>query len=355
MHMAWTPVVVDGAYIVSLGAMLVAINWMIEPADEFSSSLLVLFLILGIFWLLCWLRELVSLRVQLKLQLLRRAELKSMIVFALPLVPAGLVGYLAEWVDYFLLKHFLGDHAVGLFHPAFQYMLVLLGLPSALVAVLLPKLVDAVESSDEYALKRLMRVRLLQYLYVWCFFSLPLSGCLPWILEWLLGAEFQQASSLIKIMLLVLPGAVVQHIGMTLCLLQGRLAFATIFLFSIKLLINAVVSLLLIERFGLVGAAIGMVVGYLALHWMLLVDQLKRFGIALCSDLSRGLLFCQFLALMLVCLDGLWLRMGAALLGMTLVLYVVRMWRIITRGEAEAFFAFSGFCAPFLAWLVSKK
>ena len=355
LRMAWTPVVVDVVYITVLASMLFAMYWTVERAGSFSISLLSLFLFMTSLWLASWARELISLRIRFTPHLLSRAELRTMLVFALPLVPAALVGYLAEWLDYFLLRHFLGEHAVGLFHPAFQYVLVMLGLPSALVAVILPKLIDAVDRGDTHSMAQLMNVRLLQYVYVWGCITLPLAACLPWLLQLLLGPDFLPASDLIQIMLLVLPGALVQHICMTLCLTQGRLAYSTIFLFSVKLLVNAAVSSLLIAQLGLIGAAFGMVAGYTVLHWMLLLDQLRKFHIKLCSALPAALLLCQLIALALVWVDGFWLRLGVSVLGMALVLSVARAQRVISRAEAENSFAFAGFCSPLLVWLISRK
>ncbi len=354
-RMAWTPVVVDVVYITVLASMLFAMYWTVERAGSFSTSLLSLFLFLTSLWLVSWAKELISLRVRITPHLLSRAELRTMLVFALPLVPAALVGYLAEWLDYFLLRHFLGEHAVGLFHPAFQYVLVILGLPSALVAVILPKLIDAVDRGDTSAMAQLMNVRLLQYVYAWGFITLPLAACLPWLLECLLGPQFHASSELIQIMLLVLPGALVQHICMTLCLVQGRLAFSTIFLFSVKLLVNAAVSTLLIAHLGITGAALGMVAGYTVLHWVLLLDQLRNFHISLRSALPVGLLLCQLVALGLVWVDGLWLRVGVSAIGAVLILSVARTRRVLSRAEAEESFAFAGFCSPLLIWLTSRK
>jgi O-antigen/teichoic acid export membrane protein len=354
-RMAWTPVMVDGVYIVVLASILVATQYMVEVSDSYSISLFSLFFLLSILWLISWFWELISLRVRFSLKLICKTESRVMLVFALPLVPAALVGYLAEWVDYFMLRHFLGEHAVGLFHPAFQYVLVMLGLPSALVAVILPRLIDAVERADTLTVSILINTRLLQYIYVWGCLTLPIAACLPWLLEWLLGAEFDQTSELIQIMLLVLPGALVQHICMTLCLVQGRLAFSTMYLFSIKLIVNALISFVLISQIGLIGAAFGMVAGYVVLHWMLLLDQLKRFNVNILSKLPAGLLLCQLLALALAMVDGVWLRIAVSFIGVVLLLGVVRMLRVLPRSEAEVFFAFAGLFSPLLVWLVSRK
>ncbi|WP_447722256.1 lipopolysaccharide biosynthesis protein [Aquipseudomonas campi] len=355
LRMAWTPVGVDGIYIAVLGSLLYVVHSSGENSSFSSVSLPLLFLMLACLWGVCWGRELMALRLHVRLRLIRREDLRLMTLFALPLVPAAVVAYLAEWIDYFLLRHFIGEQAVGLFHPAFQYVLVMLGLPTALVAVILPKLVDSVDRADAQLTEHLINVRLLQYIYAWGALTLPMAACLPPVLAWLLGSQFDQSSTLIKIMLLALPGAVVQHICMTLCLVQGRLAFSTIFLFSVKLLVNALLSAVLITWMGIEGAAIGMVVGYIVLQWMLLLDQLRYFHIRLFSALPGSLLACQLAALMLVAVDSTTLCLALSVGGMFLVLFLARAQRFVSRDEAESFFSFAGFCSPLLVWLTSRK
>ena len=60
-----------------------------------------------------------------------------------------------------------------------------------------------------------------------------------------------------------------------LCFLQGRLFFSTVVIYSFKIMINIMLSIWLLPRYGIEGSAISIVMSYFCLQWLLVLDQYR--------------------------------------------------------------------------------
>ena len=230
-----------------------------------------------------------------------------MIVFAAPLVPGYLVAYFAEWCDYFLIRHFYGEYEVGLFHPAYQYLLILIGMPTALVSVLLPLAVQRFDERGFEAISLLVARDAPRFALIWGALILLPIAVLPPLFLVLVGDAFSSSAVLLSIMLAVVPGSIAQHLFGIAYFLQGRLFTSTFIFFLVKLVVNAAISCSLLPLSGVKGAAVGVVISYLVLQWLyvIFVNPDRR----LPSRFVGVLLWCQAIGLLLCLFDGIMLRL----------------------------------------------
>ncbi len=303
--LAWAPIVADLSLLLCIG--LLAYTAPFGRKHSFDTAIGAIIATSLTVWC-CWLvRELSRTRIAWRVPDFSRWRLAAR--FAIPLVPGALVAYLSEWCDYFLLQRFYGTHAVGLFHPAFQYMLILIGLPTAIVTVLLPRLTIEFDRKGNVEIRNFISSTAPQLFLLWGLFSLVVAAALPGLLLLLLGKQYDQSSGLLQVLLIAVPGAMSQHLCYMACFVQGRLWRATVGLFGLKLLVNVGISLVLLPRLGVVGSALGAALSYLLLQWVFLLDQRRHLNVPTGSVLV-ALLLIQGGGIALALTQGVWLRLG---------------------------------------------
>lgn len=303
--LAWAPVVADLGLLLCIGLLAYAAPFGGKPSFELAiGAVIATSLTIWCGWLL---RELSRTRITWRVADFNRWRRAA--YFAIPLVPGFLVAYLSEWCDYFLIQRFFGAHAVGLFHPAFQYMLILIGLPTAVVSVLLPRLTTEFDRNGNPEIRKFISRTAPQLFLLWGLLSLIASAVLPGILLLLLGSQYETSSGLLQVLLIAVPGAMSQHLCYLACFVQGRLWKATVDLFGFKLLVNVGVSLVLLPHFGVVGSAVGAALSYLLLQWAFLLDQRSHLEIPR-GSVFAALLLIQSGGIALAFTHGLWLRLG---------------------------------------------
>ncbi len=341
-RLAWSPLLADGVML----AVLAVLAW------GFQRGMLAqrgdIFLILSMVGLTVWLLWLIGeLRgIGLGWQTPDRSAMHQATQFALPMIPGFLIGYLSEWGDYFLIRYFYSETEVGFFHPAYQYLLIMIGLPTALVSVILPRLVMAADRGDGSSLHLLLERHAAQFGILWGLGALMVSAVLPALFAWLVGGRYPVSASLLQIMAIAIPGAVFQHVHGAAYFVQGRLGVANILFFGIKIALNLALSFWLLPRVGVLGSAIGCGVSYLALQWLFVSDQrcfLKmRFGNA-----EWSLLFVQLAGIILSFANDLAVRLLVASLEVACLLLWSRCAGLYSPDEIDRVMP------PHLRWLVS--
>lgn len=304
--LAWAPIAADLGLLLCIGLLLFAAPPGGKPGfDTAISAIIATSLALWGCWLI---RELSRTRIAWRVPDFERWRRAAR--FAIPLVPGFLVAYLSEWCDYFLIQRFYGAHALGLFHPAFQYMLILIGLPTAVVSVLLPRVTTAFDRNGNREIEQLISRTAPQLFLLWGLFSLLAAALLPGVLFLLLGARYEESSGLLQVLLIAVPGAMAQHLCYLACFVQGRLWTATVGLFGLKLLVNVGVSLVLLPLLGVVGSALGAALSYLLLQWAFLLDQRRHLQVPL-GRVFVALLSIQVAGIALALAPGVWLRLAS--------------------------------------------
>lgn len=264
-----------------------------------------------------------------------RAQLQRAAWFALPLVPGFLIGYVAEWGDYFLIRHFYSAHEVGLFHPAYQYLLIMVGLPTALASVLLPKIVAAHDHDNGAAVRALIERHAPQFTALWSMAVLPVAAVLPAVFALLLGAQYTAAVPVLQILLAAVPGAVVLHVYGVACFAQGRLGVSTLGFFGAKSLLNVAVSFYLLPRMGVSGSAFGVVLSYVFLQWLFVWDQRRVLGVASATG-AQALVLAQSSGVLLMWVPALPARLALAALMLVVMLLWVRRAALFSDAEVSA-------------------
>jgi O-antigen/teichoic acid export membrane protein len=188
-------------------------------------------------------------------------------------------------------------------------MLILIGLPTAVVSVLLPRFTTDFDKNGRLEVEKLIGRTAPQLFVLWGLLSLVAAATLPSLLLLLLGKQFDATSGLLQVLLIAVPGAMSQHICYVACFVQRRLWTATVGLFGLKLLVNVAVSLVLLPRIGVVGSALGTGLSYIALQWAFLIDQ-RRHLEAPKSSIVIALLLIQGGGVALALTPGIWLRLA---------------------------------------------
>ena len=329
--LAWAPIVADLGLSLCIGLLIYMAPLGSKPGfDAAVRSIIGASLTIWCFWLT---RELFLTRVAWHLPDLNRWRQAAR--FAIPLVPGFLVGYLSEWCDYFLIQRFYGSQAVGLFHPAFQYMLILIGLPTAVVSVLLPRLSVEFDKNGVHAIERLISSTAPQFFILWGVFSLGAIAVLPGLLLLLLGKQYEQSSGLLQILLIAVPGAISQHLCYLACFVQKQLWTATVGFFGLKLLVNVGISLVLLPRLGVVGSALGAGLSYILLQWVFLLDQRRRLEAPMGSAVV-ALLLIQGGGVVLALTQGIWLRLALCIVCCAVLVGWARRNRVFTAEAVAA-------------------
>lgn len=316
LYLAWAPI---GADLILMAAIAAVALIPTLRVLGLSDRLQLLLGVMAFGWLL-WLGwELRSARFRLRVRSSVWSRLPSMMMFAIPLVPGFLIAYLAEWCDYFLIRHIYGEYEVGLYHPAYQYLLILIGLPTALVSVLLPRTVQRFEERGLEVVSLLVERDAPRFALVWGALMLLPLAVLPALFLFLVGDAFSSSAVLLGIMLAVVPGAISQHLFGIAYFLQGRLLISTFGFFLVKLVVNALVSASLLPVLGVVGAAFGVVLSYMVLQWLYVIFVIP--GRRPSGRFVGVLLWCQAIGLLLCLFDGIMSRLlvGCGVLALSLL------------------------------------
>lgn len=173
---------------------------------------------------------------------------------AMPFALAGLFVRVYSSVDAILLRQWQGEHSVGQYAVAYKLTYALQFLPLAFVAALYPALSAAHARKDEQAVVHTV-------LGSWRFMALlgfplaaALAGFAPRLVPWVYGAEFAPAGGVLAVLAWVLPlifldFPVGSYLNATHRAEQKTRAM------GFAMVANVAMNLLLVPRFGGVGAA----------------------------------------------------------------------------------------------------
>jgi O-antigen/teichoic acid export membrane protein len=328
LALAWSPVLMDALLLV---VVLIFVFWPGHEAGSLSSPHLIAILLSVLFfgWAGLLLDELR--RSRFAGLNVRFSQLSPMVLFALPLVPGFLTAYFAEWSNYFLIRHFLGEFQLGLFHAGYQYLIILIGVPTALVSVLLPRLVRMYDEQGEKLLTNFLSFQAPKLVLVWAVLILIPLALLPWFFGLLLGPEFDAAASILTVLLIAVPGAMAQHVYGMAYFLRGKLLLSTLLFFLVKLIVDFSLAWNLLPSVGLAASAWSVAISYLVLQWCFVL-------FASTGSLPRkrgiGILFwCHACGLLLFLAETMPARSGVALTLMLISLLYVRQSGLL---DAEA-------------------
>jgi len=177
-----------------------------------------------------------------------------------PLLLSGLAVTAYMRVDVVMLKEMVGNREAGIYAVATSLSEVWYFLPVVIVASLSPVIIKSRDTNPDLYIRRL---RKLYFFMVWLAVgvALPLSMVSSWLVGILYGQEFGEAAPVLTIHLWA-GIAVFLGVASSQYLLAEQLQKISFYRTLIGLLCNIVLNMVLIPRWGAMGAAIATVVSY---------------------------------------------------------------------------------------------
>jgi O-antigen/teichoic acid export membrane protein len=188
------------------------------------------------------------------------ARAKEYVRFGLPLLPASLLIYLIYNLDRWLVSHFLGSEALGVYAVGARCAVVVVGAVSTFRLAWWPFAMEAIGQSDGAA-----KVGLVSAVYVTVAIAgvIILAGLAPWIVRLLAARPFAAATPLVSILSL---GSVAYGFLMvgSMGLWRAGRTMLNLPIMLVALLVNGSLGWFLVPRLGLVGGAIAMATALIA-------------------------------------------------------------------------------------------
>lgn len=251
-HIGWAELVYKGSIVV-LGVPAMLAGWAIETA------LLVLPLA-GAVYLAAVTRASRAWRPHGQQAGATALPLRTMITRAAPFMLSIAVAAPIYRLQPVVLAAVTGVAASGLYSAAFKPIETGLLLFGALATALMPLLVRLGAAGDRRAHDAAMRRAGMAALVIAIVGAATGIALAPWIVPLVFGEEFEGSVPAFRILCLVLPATALRNLYLAALTASRRLRLWTVAQ-AVALVSAAAAALLLVPPFGLIGAAIGMVVG----------------------------------------------------------------------------------------------
>ncbi|WP_412125853.1 flippase [Vibrio cyclitrophicus] len=184
----------------------------------------------------------------------RRTLSLNLIKASYPMMLAASIGLLYSLQDQYFIKYFLSEYELGLYAVGIKFVLILVVLPTLISNVFYPSLVSKYNAGTKKEYHYQLQAMYLMFFIlglVLCFFLYFFSDL---IIIKLFGDEFKESTSIMKIYSLLLIVSFFQSLNNKVLILNNlqsvifkRATFA--------LIVNAILNIILIPRFGIKGAA----------------------------------------------------------------------------------------------------
>jgi O-antigen/teichoic acid export membrane protein len=256
-------------------------------------------------------------------------ERKKVIKYSWPLLPGLLFAYLSNWGDHIILQYFRSAKEVGLFSISFQAMQVLMGLASSMSILFLPKLIEKKLSETGVEQNYLTRI-CPTIISLWLMTIIPALVFVPWLFSLVFGKEFLEAIPILLLLCAAVPGSIFTAIYAILYESQGRLGKSSYYC-SIAFLINIIISLALVAKYGGIGVSIGTTVSFFALQTLFLLDQHRYLKVPSRKTIVL-LLFSLIYGLSQYFIgENLLFRVGGTLMGLACLILLIRRFNMIDK------------------------
>lgn len=189
--------------------------------------------------------------------------------------------------DQVMLKEIVGNHAVGLYAVAVKLSELWFLIPTVLITSLFPAIISAKSQNKEIYETRL---RWLYTLVIWIavLIAVIISFSSFWLIEFLYGKAYLES---VPVLLIRIWGSIFAFIGITNqgYLINENLQRPVLIMTALGMFSNLLLNFILIPRYGVVGAAVAMVVSLaVADYFALLLFKRTR---PLFRIISRSFLF----------------------------------------------------------------
>ena len=206
-------------------------------------------------------------------------------------------------VDKIMLEHFVSSSAVAYYDQAEKIVKIPLAFITVLSTVMMPRLASQFADGNQRQLKSYLS----QTIQFSCFLAFPMmfgiAGVAPSLIPWYLGGEFLPVVQAIQVLSpIILLCSLVGISGDQYLVATKQTRTMTVSYFCAAF-VNVIINLLLIPRYGVVGAALGTIAAYLVSMIIQYKSMLKKINVK--GELVRaGLYFLKALPMSL-CVYGI--------------------------------------------------
>lgn len=185
---------------------------------------------------------------------------RTLIATGWPLACAGILTPLYTRLDQVLLDKYLGSHAVGIYAVAVRLSECWFIVPGTLVAAVIPLALEARLRSEVEFREKLQR---LCNLLTWLGIAVGVGGTIagPFLTRMLYGPEYAESGTILSVLCwsgVFVSWGLIRSAAITA---QGDFGFALAYTFSGAVL-NLTLNLVMIPRFGPIGAAIALLASH---------------------------------------------------------------------------------------------
>jgi O-antigen/teichoic acid export membrane protein len=190
----------------------------------------------------------------------RLATVRRLLAESLPLVLSGIVFMVYLRVDQVMLGQMVGDREVGIYAAAVRVAEIWYFIPTAVVSSVFPNIIKARESDEEEFYRRLQRLYNLMAFMGYAV-AVPMTICSGFIINLLFGEAYSAAGPMLAVLVWagLFANLTVARNAYLLAMNWSRVLF---FVVSLGALVNVALNLVLIPRFGGMGAVIASCVSY---------------------------------------------------------------------------------------------
>lgn len=199
--------------------------------------------------------------------------IKVILIYALPLIFHSLGGYLISFSDRFLILYFLDTESVGVYSVAYQIGMIMSFINNSFNQAYLPFLFSKLKDVNIKTLEKLKKINSYYFLFM-LVLSFLIYLLVPVIYKTLIDKDFHVSSDVVLWVLLGYAfNGMYKIIGNFLFYYQKTKSIAYITVFSA--LVNVAFCLILIPRFGILGASISTAIAF-AIMFLLVYVKYKK-------------------------------------------------------------------------------
>lgn len=187
---------------------------------------------------------------------LNKNILSPSLKYSLPLVPHLLAGWLSGMIDRLLINGMRNEKETGLYSVAGQFGSIINSVADAINMAYTPWFFDAYEKNRTQDIKNVGSM----IIYIYCAISFALSIFAPEVLQLMVSKEFRGIWSIIPLLSFAYVFQGFYYLFVNVLFLNKT---KLVFIISIStLLLNIILNILLIPKFGFLGSAIACFVSY---------------------------------------------------------------------------------------------
>lgn len=209
------------------------------------------------------------------------SKAKDLLLFGLPFIPAGLATVSMEMINRYIIRHFIGLEAVGIFSAGFKLGVFMQLVTTAFYYAWQPFFLKAGKNESSRPLfAQVLTYFVLVELSFWILLTIFLHEIVRFHIGdiYLIGIEFQSCEPIVPIILLGYIFLGINNIFLPGIYFEKKtryIAYMTI----VSAIVNITANFLLIPPLGIIGSALASLLGYIVLAFCTFAVSQKLFNV----------------------------------------------------------------------------